>query len=198
MPGPEFGGAVTGVEHGFGEGEDDAGQGEQAHQQDEPMADAVPGPAFLSDLPEKGGLRELDLAVPAKAEQVDQHRQGQRGKRPEDLGVDELHRECEFSPDSPHARPQCHWPPLRFVAAPLPYGSRSGRNGSTRRPTGSSARISSRTIRWAFPMDSDAGCAPWPAFAATLAWGNRKSILRSCGLARSDGRCPGGLHPECR
>ena len=115
-----IGGAVPGVEHGFGEGEDDAGQGQQPHQEDEPMADAVAGAAFLSDFPKEGGLRELDLAVPAEAEQVDQHRKGQRGKRPEDLGVDELHRSANLAPILAHARTPFLWyecglspPPLR-------------------------------------------------------------------------------------
>ena len=96
-------GSCRSLPDGFGEGEDDAGEGEEAHQQDEPMADAVPGPAFLPHLPEKGGLGELDLAVPSETEEMNEHRQGQRGERPEDLGVDELHREDEFSAESPQS-----------------------------------------------------------------------------------------------
>ena len=51
-------GSCRSLPDGFGEGEDDARQGEKAHQQDEPMADAVPGPAFLPHLAEEKAVWE--------------------------------------------------------------------------------------------------------------------------------------------
>ena len=62
------------LSHGLGKSEDDTGYGEKAHQQYEPVADAVSGPGFHAHLFQECGLGEGDLAVATEAEQVNQYR----------------------------------------------------------------------------------------------------------------------------
>ena len=63
------------------------------------MSDPVSGPGFHTHLFQEGGLGKGNLAVATEAEQVNQYRYGQRRKRPEDLGVDELHLRANLAPN---------------------------------------------------------------------------------------------------
>ena len=117
------------VKHRFCKSKDDAGQGQQAHEQNQPMADLVPRPTLLLDFTQKCSLGEPYFAVPTKAKQVNHHRNGQRKKRPKDLGMNELHRCANLAIESCRILVHIERPSTKSGVALLRRSLASGKSG---------------------------------------------------------------------
>jgi hypothetical protein len=72
---------------GLREGQYQTGQGEQASQEHQPMLHLLPSTRLLRDLRQEPNVRKVDALEAPKLEEVDEHRDRQGGKGPEECRV---------------------------------------------------------------------------------------------------------------